>query len=207
MFWIFYLQISIRFIILTIQSQLCILLYINQLCFFRTYRSVIDLWVIYNYCKLNSNLIFINCQMLIWCRSLGYSIFNLTKIWKMSVCLFVCQCVPITFCNEIQNTKHLLYECPRVNNIWILIGSILQVNIRYKHIVIGNEPTSDFVKNRNLLFSYIAYAIYKHWVQSENNKISNVCQCVPVDSSAIYGPTGTKLGRLAWYWSSYVIIL
>ncbi len=73
------------------------------------------------------------------------------------------------FCDDIQNTKHLLFECPRVNNIWVLIGSILQVNITYKHIVIGNEPDSDFIKNRNLLISYIAYAIYKHWVQSENN--------------------------------------
>ena len=26
-----------------------------------------------------------------------------------------------TFCNQTQNTKHLLYDCPRVQNIWILI--------------------------------------------------------------------------------------
>ncbi len=82
------------------------------------------------------------------------------------------------FCNEIQNTKHLLYECPRVNNIWVLIGSILQVDIRYKHIVIGNEPSSDFIKNRNLLFSYIAYAIYKHWVQAENDIVNFNTSCL-----------------------------
>ena len=73
------------------------------------------------------------------------------------------------FCDEIQNTKHMLFNCPRVNNIWQLISSILQVNITYKHIVVGNEPDSDFIKNRNLLISYVTYAIYKHWVQSENN--------------------------------------
>ncbi len=65
------------------------------------------------------------------------------------------------FCNEIQNTKHQLYECPRINNIWILIGSILNMDIRYKHVVIGNLEINDYVESRNLLIAYITYAIYK----------------------------------------------
>ncbi len=80
------------------------------------------------------------------------------------------------YCNEIQNVKHMLYECPRVKNAWILIGSILQLEIRYKHIVLGNLEKSEFIKARNLLISYISYSIYKHWIQSENNTINFISE-------------------------------
>ncbi len=75
------------------------------------------------------------------------------------------------YCNQRHTVRHLLYECSRVHNLWILIGSILKLNVTYRHIVLGNVVTNDFLKNRNLLISYVAYAIYKFWILSENNKL------------------------------------
>ena len=75
-------------------------------------------------------------------------------------------------CGERQTIKHLLFECRRVGVIWIHIGQILNLNIRYKHIVVGNKVENTFIKNRNLLISYIAYGIYKFWIMCENNKLN-----------------------------------
>ncbi len=75
-------------------------------------------------------------------------------------------------CGQRQTIKHLLYACDRVNAIWQLLGSILNLNIRYKHLIIGNKVVSDFIKSRNLLISYVAYSIYKYWIMSENGKVN-----------------------------------
>ncbi len=76
-----------------------------------------------------------------------------------------------TFCNETQNVRHLIYECPRSKNIWILIGTILKLEIQYKHLILGNIVTNETIRCRNLLISYVTYAIYKFWILSENQKI------------------------------------
>ncbi len=81
-------------------------------------------------------------------------------------------------CHEIQNIRHLLYECPRILNVWGVIGGILKLDITYKHIVIGNLEKNEFVDNRNLLISYIAYSIYKYWIQSENKIINFNRDCI-----------------------------
>ncbi len=73
------------------------------------------------------------------------------------------------FCGQKQTTKHMLYECPRVFNIWELISTLLKVKITYKHIVIGNIEDNSYIYNRNLLITYISYSIYKFWVLSQNN--------------------------------------
>ncbi len=75
------------------------------------------------------------------------------------------------FCEQIQDTKHLLFDCPRVKNAWVLIGSILNMSIRYKHIVLGDTPNSSFIKSRNLVINYISYSIYKMWILSENKEL------------------------------------
>ena len=75
-------------------------------------------------------------------------------------------------CGERQTIKHLLFECKRVNAIWMQIGQILNLNIRYKHIVIGNKVENTFIKNRNLVISYISYGLYKFWIMSENKKLN-----------------------------------
>ncbi len=75
------------------------------------------------------------------------------------------------YCGIEHTVKHLLFECPRVQNFWKLIGSILNVDIKYKHIVIGNIVTNDFIASRNLLFSYLSYGVYKFWILAENGKV------------------------------------
>ncbi len=82
------------------------------------------------------------------------------------------------FCGQKQTTKHMLYECSRVFNIWKLISTLLKVNITYKHIVIGNFEESNFIYNRNLLITYISYSIYKFWVRSQNNLVNFKRDCL-----------------------------
>ena len=74
-------------------------------------------------------------------------------------------------CGQRQTIKHLVYECDRVQTIWNLIGSILHLDIRYKHIIIGNKVDNEFIKARNLRISYVSYSIHKFWIMSENRKI------------------------------------
>ncbi len=63
---------------------------------------------------------------------------------------------------------------PKGKNLWVNISTIINLNIRYKHIILGNIFTeeNELVKSRNLLISYVAYSIYKFWVMSENEKIN-----------------------------------
>ena len=81
-------------------------------------------------------------------------------------------------CDKQHTIKHLLYECEKINNIWAIIGNILKVDIKYKHIVIGNISDNEYVQARNLLISYCSYAIYKMWIMFENDKIDYRSICM-----------------------------
>ncbi len=76
------------------------------------------------------------------------------------------------YCNEDQTPRHLIYECPRAKNLWKIVGTVLQLDISYRHIILGNMVTNKIIYCRNLLLSYVAYGIYKFWVMSENNKVN-----------------------------------
>ncbi len=76
------------------------------------------------------------------------------------------------FCGIKQTTRHLLYDCPRVQNLWTLVGSILKLDIKYKHIILGTLQLNETTITRNLVISYIAYGLYKFWVMSENQKVN-----------------------------------
>ena len=82
------------------------------------------------------------------------------------------------YCNEVQNVKHLLFDCRRVKNLWAIVGDILKLDIKYKHLILGDNETNSFIKSRNLIINYIQYAIYKHWIMSENNKINFSTNCL-----------------------------
>ena len=82
------------------------------------------------------------------------------------------------YCNNVQNTKHLLYTCPRIQVIWAVIGNIIKLDIQYKHIVLGTISDTDLVKNRNNVIFYIAYSIYKYWIQSENGMLDFNTNCL-----------------------------
>ncbi len=75
-------------------------------------------------------------------------------------------------CDETHTTRHLLFDCIHIQNMWALIGNILKMNITYKHIIIGTIAENDFIHDRNLVISYCTYAIFKMWIMSENNKIN-----------------------------------
>ena len=77
-----------------------------------------------------------------------------------------------TFCNEKQTIRHLIFDCVRVQNLWTLIGSILKLNITYKHLIIGDRTENEYIRCRNLVISYAKYAIYKFWILSENKKLN-----------------------------------
>lgn len=68
------------------------------------------------------------------------------------------QCV---HCKQIENIKHLLFECNNVKNIWNTVSNLLSFKIQWKHIVGFFYEKSDKTKSLNLLIPYVAYRIYK----------------------------------------------
>ena len=42
-----------------------------------------------------------------------------------------------SFCNQKEDTIHLLYDCSFNDHIWQIVGNCLQLNITYKHVVLG----------------------------------------------------------------------
>ncbi len=75
------------------------------------------------------------------------------------------------YCNSEHSVKHLLFECPRVVNLWQIISAALKFNVKYHHIILGSPVTNDYIISRNLALSYLAYSIYKFWILAENGKV------------------------------------
>lgn len=75
------------------------------------------------------------------------------------------------FCNEHENIKHIYYDCSRIQTMWQKIGLAINIDIKWRHIVLGF--TLDIVthKVRNILFKIILYAIFKTWAQSIENDV------------------------------------
>ena len=67
------------------------------------------------------------------------------------------------YCNETETTKHMLYDCKRVQNIWKNVSSILRVNVTWKNVVCGfiNVDITPKIRCLNYIFSIIVYAIFK----------------------------------------------
>ena len=57
----------------------------------------------------------------------------------------------------MQNTKHLLWECPDVYTMWTKVGQLLDINITWYHVVTGDGLD----KSVNSIITLIAYAVYK----------------------------------------------
>ena len=68
-------------------------------------------------------------------------------------------------CRESENIAHLLFLCPRVNNIWKLIGKELNLDIKLKHIIFGFWINSENLYVRNLLIVIISYSIHSSWTK------------------------------------------
>ena len=67
-------------------------------------------------------------------------------------------------CNEIETTKHMLYDCIKCAEIWIEVSNIVKFPITWKHIVVG-MPDYDIesmtVYYYNILFTIISYTFFK----------------------------------------------
>ena len=77
-------------------------------------------------------------------------------------------------CKE-QDTRHLLYECPHLDNLWTEISNIIEYRITWKEIVLGIESNDYF--NQNQMISLIAYIIYRKFIfdrNNENNRSTNM---------------------------------
>ena len=78
--------------------------------------------------------------------------------WKQGVTMYCKNCA-----NEIECTKHLVYECHNVKQIWHIIGTILNFEMKWKHIVVGfYQVDSDYIDFINSIISYTACKIYKY---------------------------------------------
>ena len=75
------------------------------------------------------------------------------------------------YCGENETLIHVYYECKYVNIIWRSIGSILNTNIQWKHIVLGIIGNNNQINFRNMLYSVTAYALYKKWNKYVDNNV------------------------------------
>ena len=67
-----------------------------------------------------------------------------------------------SYCFLTEDVKHLIFDCKNVKRIWEVARNVCQINIQWKHIVVGYF----LIENRNtqllnLLISVIAFLIYK----------------------------------------------
>jgi hypothetical protein len=67
------------------------------------------------------------------------------------------------FCNQLETTEHLIYDCERSKTVWNHISSVLQYDIKYKQIICGfpNFNESEKIKVFNIIISITSYAIFK----------------------------------------------
>jgi hypothetical protein len=94
-------------------------------------------------------------------------------------------------CKERENIKHMLFDCVKTRDIWKTIGKCFNVNIRWKHIVIGYyDDVNKLGRLLNLLYTYVAYNIFKannkcKWEQKKysncNVKRQVICNLIYLD--------------------------
>ncbi len=41
------------------------------------------------------------------------------------------------YCHDIETVEHMIYNCPEAQNIWKCIDTIMNINIKWKHVAIG----------------------------------------------------------------------
>jgi hypothetical protein len=103
--------------------------------------------------------------------------------------------------NEIENSKHLIFECRNVQFIWKSVSNYMGFNIQWKHIVVGffsvrSETTVVF----NLLLSFVALKIYKYkmFCRLENKEetsqalLYNLKSCISQYSETLSATQNTK---------------
>ena len=76
------------------------------------------------------------------------------------------------YCGTIENIKHMLFICPRINAIWSNISNALQIDISWPLLVCGSmqRDISTKVQCQNIILSYIMYSIFKVNIRSKYEK-------------------------------------
>ena len=69
-----------------------------------------------------------------------------------------------SFCNQKEDIIHLLYDCSFNDHIWQIVDNCLQLNIIYKHVVVGYSSKLKIVNinSINYYITLISYLIYKY---------------------------------------------
>ena len=81
-----------------------------------------------------------------------------------------------SFCRQKEDTIHSLYDCSFNDHIWQIVGNCLQLNITYKHVVLGysSKLKNVNINSINYCITLISYLIYKYWLKLLNtNKAKN----------------------------------
>ena len=80
------------------------------------------------------------------------------------------------YCHRLyHDAKHLLYDCIHLSNIWENVSTIINDNITWNTIVLGNDDK----QHVNLTVSLICFIIYKKFLIDRNNVIVNFTPLIP----------------------------
>jgi predicted RNA-binding Zn-ribbon protein involved in translation (DUF1610 family) len=73
--------------------------------------------------------------------------------------------------NEIENSKHLIFECRNVQFIWKSVSNNIGFNIKWKHIVVGFFS----VRNKNIavLKGIVSKLTIKFWICQKCGKLKD----------------------------------
>ena len=63
-------------------------------------------------------------------------------------------------CGSIETVSHMLYECIHIQHIWQKISVALNINIRYKTVILGIQQDNIMADSLNIIISEIARLIY-----------------------------------------------
>ena len=71
------------------------------------------------------------------------------------------------FCNQKEDTIHLLYDCSFNDHIWQIVGNCLQLTLHTNMFVLGysSKLKNVIVNNINYCITFTSYLIYKYWLK------------------------------------------
>ena len=93
----------------------------------------------------------------------------------------------------------MLFDCYRVQDIWVNMSNSLKIELSWKNIVCGfpkySMCTSKKINVINVIISVIAYAIFKEnsYCKFEHKNYSNVNLCERVKQNLVYYKTLSEL--------------
>ena len=82
---------------------------------------------------------------------------SIVSKWKPDIDTYCQQC------HTVEDNKHLILNCENVKNIWTIVSAVLNIDIKWKHIVLGFYSEQNIkICLLNNIISFISYRIYKY---------------------------------------------